>query len=86
ALDVAPDGAPYKAEFDAAINEARRGRWWRAADVLKRLASNGADTPTTWRNLATLRSWLADLSGTVAALRKYASMDVPVDDAVEAEA
>jgi tetratricopeptide (TPR) repeat protein len=85
-LDAAPADAAWKSEFDAAIADARRGRWWRAADVLKKVSSQAPNDPTLWHDLAVLRSWLADLPGTVAALRKYASLDVPFDDAVEAEA
>ncbi len=85
-LASAPDGVAWKAEFDAAVDEGRRGRWWRAADRLKALAAQAGDTPALWRNLATLRSWLGDAPGTVAALRKLAALDVPFDDAVEAEA
>lgn len=85
-LMPAPDGAAWKADFDAAVEEGRRGRWWRAADKMKSLTSTSGDSPVLWRNLAILRSWLADTPGTLAALRKLASLDIPVDDAVEAEA
>lgn len=85
-LDLAPAGVPWQAEFDAAVNGARLGRWWKCADVLKRVSAEAADVPVVWKNLAVLRSWLGDLSGAVAALRKYAALDVPYDDALEAEA
>jgi hypothetical protein len=85
-LDPAPEGAAWKAEFDAAIEEARRGRWWKAADKLKQIAATAGNAPVVWHNLAVLRSWLADTPGTVAALRKYSALDVPFDDAVDAEA
>lgn len=85
-LDHAPAGESWQAEFDAAVDGARLGRWWKAADVLKRVSSQAADVPVVWKNLAVLRSWLGDLSGTVAALRKYETLDVPYDDALEAEA
>src|SRR5688572_4326582 len=63
-LENAPAEVAWKAEFDAAIDEARRGRWWRAADVLKRISADAQDAPVVWKNLAILRSWLADLTGT----------------------
>jgi hypothetical protein len=85
-LENAPEGVAWKAEFDAAVDEARRGRWWRAADKLKQISSQPGDAPVVWRNLAILRSWLADLTGACAALRKFATLNVPYDDAVEAEA
>lgn len=85
-LDLAPAGVPWQAEFDAAVDGARMGRWWKCADVLKRLSAQAADVPVVWKNLAVLRSWLGDLSGAVTALRKYATLDVTYDDALEAEA
>jgi len=85
-LDDAPADVPWQADFDAAVDDARRGRWWRAADKLKSLADVAGDSPVLWKNLAILRSWLADMTGTVAALRKLATLDVSHDDAVEAEA
>ena len=39
-----------------------------------------------WRNLALLKGWLADTSGAVEALRKWISLGIPLDDAVEVEA
>jgi tetratricopeptide (TPR) repeat protein len=85
-IAAAKTGAPYAAEFDTAVEEARRGLWWRAADKLKQLTPKADADPALWRNLAVLRSWLDDMPGTVAALRKFAALDVPVDEAVEAEA
>ena len=85
-LVPAPAGVPWQAEFDAAVTEARRGLWWRAADKLKNLTAQAGESPELWRNLAVLRSWLADMPGSIAALRKLASLKIPLDDAVEAEA
>ena len=42
--------------------------------------------PVIWHDLAILRSWLADVPGMIDALRKFAALDVPLEDAVEAEA
>lgn len=85
-LENAPAGIPWQAEFDAAVDDARHGRWWRAADKIKRISAQTGDAAVVWKNLAILRSWLADLTGAVAALRKFATLAVPYDDAVEAEA
>ena len=43
------------------------------------------DAPAVWHNLAALRSWLADADGAAAALSHFAALDVPWEDAVEAE-
>lgn len=86
ALVPAPAGAEWAAEFDAAVTDARRGLWWRAADKLKSLSPKADAAPELWRNLAVLRSWLADNAGAITALRKYASLTADADDAVDAEA
>ncbi|MBN8627173.1 MAG: hypothetical protein J0M17_16970 [Planctomycetes bacterium] len=77
---------PWKPEFDDAVNDARRGLWWRAADKLKSLIPKADAAPELWRNLSVVRAWLGDNTGSITALRKLAAMDVPWDDAVEAEA
>jgi hypothetical protein len=50
------------------------------------LAAEVTDSPAIWNNLALVRSWLADNTGARDAFRKYASLDVPLQDAVESEA
>ena len=82
----APADAPWKNEFEAAMSEARRGAWSIAARKLLALAERAPSSPVMWNNLAMLRGWLADEAGAVDALRRYAALDVPLDDAVEAEA
>lgn len=62
------------------------GDWPAAADRAAALAQQLPDVPMIWRSLATLRSWLGDKPGQIEALRRYASLDVPWEDAVEAEA
>ena len=44
------------------------------------------DAPAIWQNLAMVRLWLAEDDAAIDALRKLAALDVPLDDAVEAEA
>ena len=63
-----------------------RGAWRLAARSLVELAARVGDWPVIWHNIAVLRGWLADTPGTVEALHKYAAQDIPLDDAVEAEA
>lgn len=85
-LEPCPVDARWKPEFDAAVEELRRARWQSAADKFAALSSQAPEAPAVWRNLAKLRGWLADPAGAVAALRKFEALDVPLEDAVEAEA
>jgi hypothetical protein len=68
------------------MDPARRGAWRKAADNLAELAAKAGDWPAICQNIAVLRSWLADGPAAIAAWRKYAAGDIPLDDAVEAEA
>jgi len=81
-----PADAPWKSRFDEAMAPARTGKWRTAADRLSALAEQIADWPEIWRNLAMLRGWLGDKPGFIETLQKYAALDVPLEDAVEAEA
>ena len=85
-LRSCPDHVPWKAEFDEASSLALQARWAEAAERLAKLAERVDAEPVIWRNLATIRGWLADTPGCVQALRKLATLDVPLEDAVEAEA
>lgn len=84
-LDVAPEGAAWKPDLDAAMEAVTRGQWLAAAQQLAALAQRVPGEPAVWRNLATLRMWLADTQGATDALRKLAALPVPLEDAVEAE-
>ena len=86
ALRKAPDDALWKNSFTAAMDPAMRGAWRLAEKNLVELAAKTGDWPEISFNTAVLRSWLADMSGAVEAWRKFAAADVPLDDAVEAEA
>jgi hypothetical protein len=86
ALDGCPADAPWRPRFEEGRNAASQGRWAEAAQKLAALAVEVTDAPAIWQNLAVIRGWLADTPGCVDALRKFASMDVPFEDAVEAEA
>ncbi len=83
-LDEAPDGVPWKAAFDEAIKQSRSARWADAAAQFAALAQQHPEVPVVWRNLAIVRSWLGDREGTIEALERYAALDVPLEDAVEA--
>ena len=85
-----PAGAAWSDEFREATDLAARG-WWRAAAARwDKQATDAADSPALWRNLAIVRGNLADYEGAVTALRKYTAFAengaVSLDDAVEAEA
>ncbi len=84
-LVPAPDAAPWKYEFDKALEPAQNGNWRLAAQKFAALIPLAGSSGALWRNLATLRSWLGDYAGAVEALRKLAALDVPLDEAVEAE-
>lgn len=85
-FDPCPDNVPWRDRFEAAMRQASRGLWQRASEELAALTHESPETPALWHNLAVLRGWLADSRGAVQALRRYAALDVSLDDAVEAEA
>ena len=81
-----PADAAWKSRFDEAMAPVQKGHWAEAAQRMAALAEEFPDQPALWRNLSTLRDWMADANGCAEALRKLASLDIPYDDAVEAEA
>jgi|GEM_PF-978603 len=85
-LASCPNDAPWKADFDEALQLARRGRWAMAERRFLAIASQAGEQPAVWRNVAMVRGWLADRQGCVKALWKYSRLDVPLEDAVEAAA
>jgi tetratricopeptide (TPR) repeat protein len=86
ALADSPADVPWKAEFDEALALAVQLRWAEAATRLTALAERTGDSPEVWQNLAILRGWLADQPGAAEALRKLATLNIPLEDAVEARA
>ncbi len=78
--------APWKEEFGDALSCVGRARWPEAAERFAALTSQYPDAAPAWWNLAIVRTWLADLPGAIEALQRYASLDVPHEDAAEAEA
>ena len=85
-----PENVAWKPRFDEALRPIGRGDWRTAAERFTALAAEVPDSPAVWRNLATLRGWLADNAGCMDALRKYAALRAAapdgLEDAVEAEA
>jgi len=81
-----PLDVPWRPEFVDAVHTARRGQWLLAEERFLAIAAKAGDPPAVWRNVAVVRGWLADREGCIEALHKYAAMDVPLEDAIEAEA
>jgi len=81
-----PPDVAWRPRFEAAMAPLKKARWQEAADRLAALAAEVTDAPAVWNNLALLRNWLADEAGAIEALRRLASLAVPLEDAVEAEA
>jgi hypothetical protein len=81
-----PADAAWRPQFDEAMAPVQNGHWAEAAGRLAVLAEEFPDQPALWRNLSTIRDWLADADGCVEALRKLAALDIPQEESVEAEA
>jgi hypothetical protein len=81
-----PENAPWADRFSQAVSPMMYGDWRTTEANLAALASEVPDSPVIWRSLATVRAWLGDYSGSIQAVRKYNSFDIPLEDAVEAEA
>src|SRR4029079_15498510 len=62
------------------------GKWREAVEIIDQLGHKYGADPALLFNRALLGGWLADDRALVAGLHAYAQFDVPLDDAVEAEA
>ena len=85
-LAEAPAGMRHKAAFDEANRLARRGLWRRAEAEFAKLLDPAAPPPAVLYNLAVVCGWQACGAEFAQGLHHYAKLDVPLDDAVEAEA
>jgi tetratricopeptide (TPR) repeat protein len=81
----APTGMRNKAAFDEAVRLARRGQWRRAESEFAKLLDPSAP-PAVLYNLAIVCGWQACEAELAQGLHHFAKLDVPLDDAVEAEA
>ncbi|MEX2091639.1 MAG: hypothetical protein WD971_03130 [Pirellulales bacterium] len=81
-----PADASWKAEAEKASRLADQGKWQQAAEIMDRLGGTYGAVPTLLYNRAVLAGRLADDRALVAGLHAYAQMEVPLDEAVEAEA
>lgn len=85
-LQRCADDSPWKEQFDAAFQLAGQARWSEAEAMFAELSQTAARSPAVWRNLAKLRSWMADPEGAIEALQQFAALDVGLVEAVEAQA
>lgn len=86
-LEESPADALWKKSFDEIVAISHEGAWLLAAERLAELADKAGRWPAILHNLAALRLWVADEAGALEPLQGYAAAaDVPLDDAVEAEA
>ncbi len=85
-LRPAPPDAAWKAEAEQAARLADNGKWQQAVQIVDRLGQQYGAEPTLVFNRALLGGWLGDDRALVAGFHAYAQLDVPPDDAVEAEA
>ena len=85
-LAEVPAGAAWKPDFDKALELTNLGQLASAVEGFATLAREVPDAAPIWRNLAIVRAWVADLPGAAQAWRKYASLDVGLEAAAEAEA
>jgi tetratricopeptide (TPR) repeat protein len=81
-----PENAPWKADAEKASRLADHGKWQEAVGIIDRLGQQYGAEPALVFNRALLGGWLADERSLVAGLHAFAHLDVPLDDAVEAEA
>jgi hypothetical protein len=85
-LAEAPAGAAWKPAFDKVLELTNLGQLAAAAERFAALAAENPDAPPIWHNLAMVRAWAADLPGAAQAWRKYAALNVGLEEAAEAEA
>ncbi|MCE5303951.1 MAG: hypothetical protein LLF97_12710 [Planctomycetaceae bacterium] len=85
-----PTDAPWIDRFQEAMQAVAMADWSSGVERLQSLTDQWPEQPVLWRDLASLRGWLADNAKAIDALRRYAALrsrDADGwDDAVEAEA
>ena len=81
-----PADVPWRGKFEAAVDPLKKVLWQEAAERLTAFAAEVPDAPAVWGNLACIRSWLGEDEAACEALQRFAALDIPLEDAVEAEA
>ena len=85
-LKSCPTGVEWEEPYRLALEYSERGLWRKSADVLIATIKKFGRAPDLVYSLAVIQGWLGNTDAFVAGLHKYAQFEVPVDDAVEAEA
>lgn len=85
-LKPAPEGSPWKQEYDEAAVLSGRGLWREAEQKLVGLSAKHPQTPVLIYGLALVRGWLGDAAGLAQGMHDFAGLGVPRQEAVEAEA
>lgn len=78
--------APWANKLGQAASPMIYGDWMTTEKNLTALLEEVKDVPEILRSLATVRGWLGDTKGCIEALQNYAKCDIPLEDAVEAQA
>lgn len=86
ALRSLPASHPAASEMQVIQRMAAAGKWRAAAAQLDDILPDYLDTPLFFYNRALLSGYLGDRKNFAAGMRLYARQDIPLDDAVEAEA
>lgn len=81
-----PADAQWHDQALQAQRPADRGRWREAVELIDQLGQQYGAEPTLVFNRAAIGGWLGDDRALVAGLHAYGQLDVPLDDAVQAEA
>ncbi|MDO4569684.1 MAG: hypothetical protein Q4D38_04815 [Planctomycetia bacterium] len=87
-LQLAPEGVPWKEDFDRIVTESVLCLHWREAiEQFKTLAETTPEVskaPSVWYNLALLHEWMCDLEGASVMWKRYiACPEAPFYDALE---
>ena len=75
-----------KATFEEGLRLARRGQWRRAEAEFANILNESNPDPAVTYNLALMRGWLGDEARFAEGLHQFAKLNVPLDEAIEAEA
>lgn len=75
-----------KTTFEEGLRLARRGLWRRAEVEFAKIVNEANPDPAVVYNLAVMRGWLGDEARFAQGLHRYSRLNVPLDDAVDAEA
>jgi hypothetical protein len=81
-----PADAAWADDAQDAAEFADEGRWQQATAIIDRLGQQYGAEPTLVYNRALLGGWLADERALTAGLHAFAQLQVPLDEAIEAEA